>query len=146
MYTQILIATDGSEDAKIAAEHAVGLARQYETKLHALYVTEVRTAYDNAIVKPEIVHQNLREEGVNALEAIETVARTDVDLRTSIREGIPHEEILNYAIEHEIDLIVMGKTGKSAFKTILLGSATEAVLRSATVPVVVVGSTKATEA
>jgi nucleotide-binding universal stress UspA family protein len=140
MYNRILVATDGSDNAQRATRHALDLARQYGAELHAVYVIETRTGYDNAIVDPEIVRQNLREEGEGALTAIETEGEPGVSVFTAIREGVPHEELLTYIVDQGIDLAVMGAKGRSAFKTILLGSTTEALLRADQVPVLVVNS------
>jgi nucleotide-binding universal stress UspA family protein len=117
------------------------LARQYGAELHAVYVIETRTGYDNAIVDPEVVRQNLREEGEEALTDVENQSDADVSVVTAIREGVPHEELLTYIEDQGIDLVVMGSKGRSAFKTILLGSTTEALLRADQVPVLVVNST-----
>jgi len=141
MYNQILVATDGSDNAQRATRQALALARQYGAELHAVYVIETRTGYDNAIVDPDTVRQNLREDGDEALTAVETEGKPDVSVVTSVREGVPHEELLSYIEEQEIDLVVMGAKGRSAFKTILLGSTTEALLRADQVPVLVVNST-----
>lgn len=138
MYDHILLATDGSENAKRATRHALDLARQYGAELHAVYVIETRTGYDNAIVDPEVVRQNLREEGEDALARVESQANSDISVVTSIRRGSPPEELLEYLETQDIDLAVMGAKGRSAFKTILLGSTTEALLRADVVPVLVV--------
>ncbi|WP_121820710.1 universal stress protein [Halostella salina] len=138
MYDRILVATDGSENAGRATRHALELARQHDAELHALYVIETRTGYDNAIVDPEVVRQNLREEGEAALSAIEASPDAEVSVTTVIREGVPHDELLTYAEEQKVDLVVVGAKGRSAFKTILLGSTTEALLRADTVPVLVI--------
>lgn len=140
MYERILVATDGSTGAKAAATHAIELARRYDAELHAVYVIETRTGYDNAIVDPEIVRQNLRETGEEALAAIETEAGSGVSVVTSIEEGVPPEELLTYIEERGIDIVVLGAKGRSAFKTILLGSTTEAILHADVVPVLVVNS------
>lgn len=138
MYDRILLATDGSPTADRAATHAVALARQSGADLHAVYVIETRTAYDNAIVDPETVRENFRTEGETALGTVEDRAAPAVAVTTAIREGVPHEELLAYVDDHDIDLVVMGSKGGSAFKTVLLGSVTEAVLDAETVPVLVV--------
>ncbi len=140
MYNRILVATDGSDNAQRATRHALDLARQYGAELHAVYVIETRTGYDNAIVDPEIVRQNLREEGEEALTTVGTEGELDVSVVTAVREGVPHEELLSYIEDQGIDLVVMGAKGRSAFKTILLGSTTEALLRADQVPVLVVNS------
>lgn len=141
MYDRILVATDGSDNAQRATRHAFDLARQYGAEFHAVYVIETRTGYDNAIVDPNTVRQNLREEGKQALTAIETESDIDTSVVTSIQEGVPHEELLSYSEDQGIDLVVMGAKGRSAFKTILLGSTTEALLWADQVPVLVVNST-----
>jgi len=141
MYHRILIATDGSDNAQRATGQALDLARQYGAKLHAVYVIETRTGYDNAIVDPDTVRQNLREDGEEALTAIEADGEPDVSVVTSVREGVPHEELLSYSENEGIDLVVLGAKGRSAFKTILLGSTTEALLRADQLPVLVVNST-----
>ena len=138
MYDRILLATDGSPTADRAATHAVALARQSGADLHAVYVIETRTAYDNAIVDPETVRENFRTDGETALGAVEDRAGPELAVATAIREGVPHEELLAYVDDHDIDLVVMGSKGGSAFKTVLLGSVTEAVLDAETVPVLVV--------
>ncbi|GGI96890.1 universal stress protein UspA [Halobellus salinus] len=138
MYDRILLATDGSPTADRAASHAVALARQSGADLHAVYVIETRTAYDNAIVDPETVRENFRTEGETALTTVANRASPELAVATAVRDGVPHEELLAYVDDHDIDLVVMGSKGASAFKTVLLGSVTEAVLDAETVPVLVV--------
>lgn len=140
MYDRILVPTDGSDNARRATRHALELARQFEAELHAVYVIETRTAYDNAIVDPDTVRRNLREDGEKALTAVETEGEPDVSVITEVREGVPYEELRSYVRTQGIDLVVMGAKGRSAFKTILLGSTTEALLRADQVPVLVVDS------
>ncbi|MDZ7700829.1 MAG: universal stress protein [Halobacteriales archaeon] len=140
MYDRILVATDGSDTADRAVNHAIELVRQSGAELHAVYVIETRTGYDNAIVDPDIVRKNLREEGEAALNAIESKIGPDMSVVTSILEGIPPEKLLEYVDEHGIDLVVMGAKGRSAFKTVLLGSTTERIIRADSVPVLVVNS------
>lgn len=139
MYEHVLVATDGSEHAATAVEHAVEVADRYGATLHALYVIETRTAYDNAIVHPDEVHANLRQAGENALEEVEQLAaRRDVPVVPTVDEGVPPERILAYVDENDVDFVFMGERGRSAFKTVLLGSTAERVLYEADVPVALV--------
>lgn len=140
MYDSVLVGTDGSDDASTAARHAIELARRLEVPLHGVAVVESRTEYDNAIVDPDAVERRLRAEAQTALDAIEALAEdAEVPVVTTIREGVPHEELIAYADEHEVGAIVVGARGRSAFKRILLGSTADAVVRLSPVPVVVVG-------
>lgn len=138
MYDRILAATDGSEYAQRATSHALDLARVHGADLHAVYVVETRTGYDNAIVDPAEVRANLRAEGEAALAAVDDEAGDEVTLLTEMREGVPHEELDAYVTAQGIDLVVVAAKGRSAFKTALLGSTAEALLRRSDVPVLVV--------
>lgn len=137
MYDRILVATDGSAAARRAAAHAVELARRYDATLHAVYVVESRLGYDNAIVDPETVRENLRADGEAALDDVEAAADGQ-DVVTAIREGVPHEELLAYVDQEAIDLVTLGATGRSSFKTVLLGSTAERLARAGVVPVLLV--------
>lgn len=139
MYERILVATDGSEHAERAVEHALTVAAKFDATLHALSVVETRTAYDSAIVEPDVVTENLRKIGESALESVSDRAETrDVECVTELTEGVPSERIIEYCEANDVDLIFLGERGHSAFKTVLLGSTTEAVIHSSEVPVTVV--------
>jgi nucleotide-binding universal stress UspA family protein len=139
MYDQILVAVDGSEHASTAVTHAIELADRYDATLHALYVIESRTAYDNAIIDPEERRDALREDGEDVLADVRQRADAQgVTLQTTITEGAPPEEMLTYLGREGIDMVCMGERGQSDFKTVLLGSATETVVHESDIPVVVV--------
>lgn len=140
MYDAVLVGTDGSDDATLAIDHAIAIATQFEIPVHGLSVVETRTAYDTAIVDPEAVRARLRSQAEDALSQVTEATRgTDCSVVLEVREGIPHQEICTYADEHDISLIVMGSSGRSSFKEILLGSTVDAVVRLSDVPVLVVG-------
>ena len=137
MYGRILLPTDGSDANNRAVEQAVGLARETGADLHVLFVLE------DIPYAPEMmddaVEGQLREIGEAAIEEIEERAEAaGVDLVTEMREGIPHETILEYAEEADVDAVVMGTHGRSGLDRYLLGSVTERVVRAAEVPVLTV--------
>ncbi len=59
-----------------------------------------------------------------------------VDTVSAIESGNPHEVILDYADENDIEMIVMGTHGRTGVDRYLIGSVTEKVVRLAEVPVV----------
>lgn len=141
MYETILLATDGSDDAGRALEHAITLASGTDATIHAVSVVETRTAYDNAIVDPDEVRKNLRNDAVEALEVVEKAAEeAGVECHTAVDEGPPPARLLEHAERVDADVIVIGATGRSQFKRLLLGSTAEQLLSESPVPVVVVGS------
>ncbi|WP_126664466.1 universal stress protein [Haloterrigena salifodinae] len=141
MYSDVLLATDGSECARAATSHAVDLAATYGATLHALYVIETRIGYDSGVIDPATIEDDLRAEGESVLKAVGDESRArDVTLVDRIRKGVPEREIADYVEREGIDIVVVGTRGKSAFKTILLGSTSEALVRDVSVPVVLVSA------
>jgi nucleotide-binding universal stress UspA family protein len=137
MYDRILLPTDGSDANGRAVEQGVGLARETGAGLHVLFVLEDVPYAPETM--DDAVEGQLREIGEAAIEEIEERAEAaGVDLVTEMREGVPHETILEYAEEADVDAVVMGTHGRSGLDRYLLGSVTERVVRAAEVPVLTV--------
>ncbi|WP_222919451.1 universal stress protein [Natrinema sp. SYSU A 869] len=140
MYDSVLVATDGSEAAATAVDHAIALARRFDASLYGVAVVDERTEYDTGIVDPEEARQHLEERAADWLADLEaTAADADVAVETAVRSGVPHEEILADAAERDAGAIVLGSRGRSSFKGALLGSTVDRVVRTADRPVLVVG-------
>lgn len=138
MYNDVLVPTDGSEGVQRAIDHGIELASLTNATLHGLFVVD--TADATAIQEAQwlTMEEALEEAGKEALEDIEGRAnQQDVDALTAMRHGSPHEEIVTYAEEEDVDLIVMGTHGRSGLDRVLLGSVTENVIRQAETPVLV---------
>jgi len=142
MYERILVATDGSPASENAVEHAVTLAEATGATLHALYVMDedVYSAYsgDEYVGEHEGLESGLEEHGEKALAAVENAAGDDVEIVTSLLRGEPADEILAYADEHDVDLVVVGTRERNEAYRNLIGSVTERVVRVASRPVTVV--------
>lgn len=130
MYQRVLVPTDGSDVTRRAIEHGMTIADRFDATVHALSV-RVEGPYDT----PEEAQRGA-EEAVSVVEAEATDAGLDVV--TEIREGTPHEEILTYAEEADVDMIVMGTKGRTGIDRVIVGSVAEQVARNADVPVVTV--------
>lgn len=137
MYDRILVPTDGGRKSERAAVHAIELAATIGARVHALYVMDLpgapRTPYiygDEEEMKEE--YRSYGEE-ITA-EICEMAADAGVECVTAIEQGAIHEEIINYANEADIDLIVMTAGYRGKFGG-LLGTVTERVVRSSNVPV-----------
>lgn len=150
MYGTILYPTDGSDESLRALDDALDIAGTYDAVLHALYVVEMDyhdRGVDGFSVDLTPLLEALRAEGELAIEAIETRADdAGVPFVGSIVEGSPvHREILDYAAEHEVDLIVMGTHGRHGLDRWLLGSVAERVVRTSDIPVLTVLTTAGRE-
>jgi nucleotide-binding universal stress UspA family protein len=124
---RILYATDFSSYSNQAYFHAITLAESHEASLTILFV-----------YNPE------REEGRESrsywreqLEQIRPV-NPHIPVRHVFREGDAAEEIVNYAAEAGMDVVVMGTHGRTGLERLLMGSVAEKVMREAACSVLVV--------
>lgn len=148
MYKKILLPTDGSKYAEKAAKHAIWIASHSNAEVIALNVVDTSSlvglpAEDLTVRVTEI----LKEEGQKSLETITNIMeqlekekglKTDVKIISISKEGSPADVILKTVEEEDVDLIVMGTSGKHGLDRFLLGSVTEKVVRSAKRPVLAV--------
>ncbi|OTF12109.1 universal stress protein [Halorubrum sp. SD612] len=137
MYDEILVPTDGSEAVDRALEHAVRLATDHDATLHALYVVDRRIAAANSGDLHDEVVEDLESQGEAAVAAVaDAAAEAGLDTETHVAHGTPDTEIVGYADEAGIDVIVMSPEGKSPRERIRsLGSVSDRVADDASVPV-----------
>jgi nucleotide-binding universal stress UspA family protein len=140
---RILFPTDFSECSKRAQEYACALADQFQAELHLLHVLQDLTPLmlDGGAMYslPADYFVGQKQAAMAALAAL-TSAEWNRD-KPVIRDlciGNPFVEIVRYAKEHEIDMIVIGTHGRSAMSHLLLGSVAEKVVRSGPCPVLTV--------
>jgi nucleotide-binding universal stress UspA family protein len=140
MYDRILVPTDGSPGVERAVDHAIELAAVHGATIHAVYV--VNTASFATLPMEtswEGVGSMLREDGEAALERARELAEAhDVPVETHLIEGSPSREVVRFAEECAVDLIVMGTHGRGGIDRLLLGSVAERVVRASSVPVTTV--------
>lgn len=154
MYDAILIPTDGSNAAEKAMPHAIDLARTYDATLHVLYVVDTEainlslgTEQVDRIIEGRFGEMiELKNQATQAIQRVADAAGArDVQVVKSVTAGLPYKQILTYAEDHDIELIVMSSHGRTGVRRMLLGSVTEKVIRLAEIPVLVirVGTSKA---
>lgn len=138
-YDRILIATDGSEPAQRAAVEAIGLAKTCDATLVALSVLEVAEPppwFENPDATPGV-----DTKAGQAMEGVvsEAAARNlEIDVVEAIVRGQTAPAILEYALEHDIDLIVLGTHGRTGLDRVAVGSVAEHVVRKAPVLVLTI--------
>ena len=138
LFEKILIATDGSERNKAAVEEGLQIGRACGSTVVAVYVMDLGSIESSsADVMIRDTWTVIQKEADTALARIRTLAE-GVNLETAILEGKPAAEIVRYAEEHGIDLIVIGTQGKRGLERLLLGSVAEKVVRTASCKVLVV--------
>lgn len=135
----ILYLTDFSEASKAALPFAIGLARGYGAKLHAVHIL-LPDSY--AVTTPDLAAEV--EEGQKQF------ARAEMHKLGSKLQDVKHEtrveagNVFWIGLEHEIrrhhiDLIVVGTHGRTGVRKMLLGSVAEEVFRGCNIPVVTIG-------
>lgn len=139
MYEEILVPTDGSDHARRAAEHVGVLARRFDATVRLLAVVDVQAAagpFGAGGVNDRFVG---RLEGT-AEEWLDTAERSvgDVPTHRDVARGEPGAIILEYAAEHDVDLVAMGTHGRTGVRRYVAGSVTERVVQRADVPVLAV--------
>ncbi|WP_265107949.1 universal stress protein [Halosolutus halophilus] len=139
MYQDLLIATDDSDGARRAVDHAVELADQLDATLHVLSVSEEGP---HSTQKQDKMRSDPESEAHQAVErAAESASERGVETTTNLRQGVPQEQIVDFAETNAIDMIVVGTVGRTGLDHLVVGSVAEEVVRNATVPVVTVRET-----
>ncbi len=135
----ILVPIDFSAHANQALKYACALAVKFHAHLHLLNVVQplaVDIPYAGAM-SDELLHPETSAK--EQLDQIEVPQADDVNgIEREVRSGPPFVEIVRYAKEKSIDLIVMGTHGRSGLTHALLGSVAEKVVRKASCPVLTV--------
>lgn len=132
---KILLATDGSEDAKLASRAAADLARMTGAELHVVHSWhDVPSPHAHPYIKRE-----LESQGREILDAqVAAVRELGGDVTEAhLAEGRNVDAILRVAQSVEAEMIVMGRRGLGKIKRLLLGSVAEGVVRRAQRPVLV---------
>jgi nucleotide-binding universal stress UspA family protein len=140
MYDSILLPTDGSDGATEALDHALSAAEAYEAGLHIVSVVDRRVVLAADTDEKSEVRSELSEEAGGAVDELAPrAADANVSITTATPEGVPYREILTYADEESIDLLVIGTQGRTGReKRLNLGSTTERIVKKADRPVLVV--------
>ena len=142
MFDRILIPTDGSDPARSAVEMALDLAETHDAALHVLFIVDQPVSVSGTgegFSGLDNLLDAIEKEGHERTDVIVNRARErDIETKAVVRRGNPHDDILTYASENGIDLIVMATHGRTGVKRALLGSVTEDVVRHSEIPVLTV--------
>ena len=151
--TKILMATDGSKEAELAARTAAELADKTGSELHVVHVFGIvpwypaypegtgpdETELEDPLIEEDL--QRLSEQRAGELldaevEKIRSVSGTLA--QAHLREGGAAQEIVGLAEEIGAGLIVMGSRGQGGIRRALMGSVSDSVVHHAHCPVMVV--------
>ena len=132
-----MLGYDGSQQAEKAADVAFSLAQSVDCKILVLAVA--RPPEPATMVELDAMLEDAREHFEQQFKGLVEKARSrEIEIETAIAVGHPVEQIVHRAQLEQVDLIVLGRRGRSRFEKMLVGSTAEKVLRYAHCPVMVV--------
>jgi len=138
----ILFPTDFSQGARAAMDHAISLAKDYQSKLILLYVIQdisIAEWYIPSSLSAADLMEDMQKSAWNEMGRWGAeVSQTVQDVEKMVVRGVPFVEIIKTAKERRVDLIVIGTHGRTGIDHMLFGSTAEKVVRKAACPVLTV--------
>jgi nucleotide-binding universal stress UspA family protein len=140
---RILVPTDFSKSSANALMYGVAFATRFGAELYLLHVVQDLALFipEAVMVTPPLlppVEQFITAARAALERAVQDLARPEVRIHPEVAEGVAFEEILRFARERDVDLIVMGTHGHTGLAHLFLGSVAEKVVRRAPCPVLTV--------
>jgi nucleotide-binding universal stress UspA family protein len=139
--SHILHPTDFSDSSNQALKYACSLATQFGAELHLLNViseTGIITPPIAGYIPPDYYEEQKKFASEELSSYPQVLINHSGSVTRNVREGAPFVEIIRYAKDNEIDMIVMGTHGYSGIKHLILGSVAENVVRKAHCPVLTI--------
>jgi len=138
-FKNILFPIDFSECSEKVFPFALEMAQKFDAKLRLLFVARDISYLSTVDVAWELLRNTVAEvarAGENRMEAFcDKNLRDFSNYETKVVTGDPAEEILKFANEQGIDLIVIGTHGRKGLDRTLMGSVADHVIKNASVPV-----------
>ena len=138
---RILLPTDFSDYSAAATKYACELAIRFHAELHLLHALEIRSttpAFGMGLAMPSYTHESQAAVEKAMTSVLDSEWPAERRVVRAIVEGSPKVEIIQYARQHDIDLIVLATHGRTGLSHVLMGSVAEAVVRTAPCPVLTV--------
>ena len=136
----ILVPTDFSEHSAKAVRYGAELAVTFGAELHLLHSVETTPILygEGDAYLAETDAAQIEVAAVKQLDELRIEPAESLHVKRKVVLGHTFVEIVQYARDHSIDLIVLGTHGRGAIAHMLLGSVAEKVVRKAPCPVLVV--------
>jgi nucleotide-binding universal stress UspA family protein len=142
---KILVAVDGSNPSFNASTYAIEMAKRNDAELIVLNIVSPtpysQFEYDNIGRMEEIERidkENAQQQIVDKVKQKATEKKVNVKTDVLIKYTSVVKEIVEYAEEMNVDMIVIGSKGMTGFKKLLLGSVASGVVKYSHCPVLVV--------
>jgi len=141
---RILVPVDFSDHSKKALAYAKVFCKEYDAKLEILHIIEDRihpALYATGKASIFDLIPDIKEKSSKMIsDMVQEVQGPEVEVKIKIAEGVAAREILKYAEQNKIDLIIISTHGRSGLNHFLLGSVAEKIVRRSICPVFTVKS------
>lgn len=143
---KILFPTDLSESAERLVPFVKTMTTRFSAELHVLYIARL-FQYFTAIYVPHpsisMFEQELVDGAEKRMEEFQKEHFAEIsDVTATVILGDAAEQILSYATENKIDMIIMGTHGRKGLDKIIFGSVAEKVVKSSPIPVLIINPYK----
>ena len=136
---RILVGCDFSADSDLAIQYGFSLAQEFQAEIFLAHVIEPDVYKDMLAKAPgtgDFSRENLRHDLMEKLKGmVPEEAKQWCQPETLLLAGQSSDELIKYALVHDVDLIVLGVRGHSVIESLLVGSTTDRVVRQAPCPV-----------
>jgi nucleotide-binding universal stress UspA family protein len=131
--SRILFCADFSENSEQALKYAISAPAEYDAELTLLHVLE-------GVPSPAKAEEAMAAAGERLDKLIPREGRKTLKVKTAVRIGEPYWQIIQLALEAQIDLVTMGVRGRGALDLAVFGSTTYRVMQLGSCPVLAVRS------
>jgi nucleotide-binding universal stress UspA family protein len=145
---KILVPTDFSKPAKLATDVAVAIAKKAKAQIVLLHILEQPTSESFKVTAEAVGGDSMEEKlftmkliqkaKMDFAKTIEGIESEGVKVSSQIRLGNPFHGMRTVITELDVDLVVMGTSGRTQLEEMLVGSNTEKVVRHAHCPVLTI--------
>ncbi len=139
IYEKILLATDGSENARRAAAEAAGFARDFSSCIIIVYIVSNPPSQSRMAKANFDVHSILEEDAKTAIkDTIDLFESEGLPYTLKVAIGDPATEIIDTTGKENADLVIIGSRGLGTIKGAVLGSVSRKVTHNVKCPVMIV--------
>ncbi|MEW6713048.1 MAG: universal stress protein [Candidatus Riflebacteria bacterium] len=130
-FNKILVPVDFSDGSELALRYAATFASEYGAQIHLLNVIEEEVLHAGNLSDPLETSSKWQDQNMKQLKNFVPEKFNDLDIIKTVRGGLVHETIIDYAKENDVSLIVIGAHGKSGFIDSWLGATSYEIARKA---------------
>jgi len=135
---KILVSLDGSKNSLKGLEHAIYLARQCQATITGLCVVPIYPPIAMPRISTSFKSKMTKDAKKFLDEAKTRAAQNGIVFNEKIIQGIPTEDVVNFANKNKFDLVVVGHRGHSTVRELFLGSVANSTVHKSKIPVLVV--------